>query len=229
MHAESGNNARTGLEQMWLSISGVAPALKLTSRGWCMGGKGWWGVSLVYRNSSPAHAVKFARRYVKRRATRHGEQKVAEIREVLYRCQQPRNAGGVRGWPTIYRSNYRVVRYGFMQIPREPRGSFGINAGWTNVSRFFCWIIVPSSAAKRVQARQTRANRRENARTCLYTLAHARTQFPGEVKIIWSSCRCTLAVRNRRILNSYVFSLCLVFYNYGTGIHADEIKHLKDH
>jgi len=45
-----------------------------------------------------------------------------------------------------YRSNYRVVRYGFMQIRQKCRGSFGINGGWTNVSRFFCWIIVPPGA-----------------------------------------------------------------------------------
>lgn len=45
---------------------------------------------------------------------------------------------GTKGRAWAYRSNYRVVRYGFMQIRQKCRGSFRINGGRTNVSRFFC-------------------------------------------------------------------------------------------
>lgn len=78
-----------------------------------------------------------------------GDGKRERNREELEgRTEKPRVG---RGRPRVpraraYRSNYRVVRYGFMQIRQKCRGSFGINGGWTNVSRFFCWIIVPSGA-----------------------------------------------------------------------------------
>lgn len=54
------------------------------------------------------------------------------------------------GSAQAYRPNYRVVRYGFMQIRQKLQrseveggwmwegSSFGINGGRTNVPRFFC-------------------------------------------------------------------------------------------
>lgn len=52
--------------------------------------------------------------------------------------EEPGDRWGGEESAWAYRSNYRVVRYGFMQIRQKRRGSFGINGGRTNVSRFFC-------------------------------------------------------------------------------------------
>lgn len=98
-----GDNARTGPEQMWLSISGRRPVFVSTKTTPFPPFR--LSISPVSLSSN-CDTVKFSRRYERQRGTRRGREEKVEIREDASLWTY---VGGKRCW-LVSGSNYRVVR-----------------------------------------------------------------------------------------------------------------------